>query len=75
MGLGKTVDGSEPQLPQAYTGIWAGLEKNKLTIQHVSNLGVSGAMWWAMNYEHQLSFGQPCGESAVEFAAFSANLA
>jgi len=74
VGLSKTVIGFEPRLPQAYTGIWAGLEKDKLSIQHISNLGVGGAMWWAMN-DQQLSYGQSCGENAVELAAFSANLA
>ena len=74
VGLSKTVIGFEPRLPQAYTGICVGLEEDKLTIQHVLNLGVGGGMWWAMN-EQQLSFGQSCGESAMELAAFSANLA
>jgi len=74
VGLSRTVIGFEPRRPQAYTGVWAGLEKDKQMIQHISEqLGVGGAMWWAMN-DPQMSDGKTCGENAVALAAFSANL-
>merc|ERR1712232_366451 len=39
VGLSKTGIGFEPRVPQAYTGVWAGMERDKNTIEYISRLG------------------------------------
>lgn len=74
VGLSKTVIGFEPRRPQAYTGVWAGMQQDKDTIEHLVSIGAGGAMWWAMN-DVQMSDGQTCGQNSVELAAHAAAVA
>lgn len=73
MTAAKTVVGFEPRRPQAYTGVWAGLEKDRQMIKWLYDNGAGGAMWWAIN-DKQMSDGATCGENAQEEAAYAASL-
>ena len=67
--LDKLVVGFEPRVPQAYTGVWAGFERDYDTMTYLYGQGVGGVMWWAMND----ALG---GENAVQLAHYVAtNLA
>lgn len=72
----KIVIGFEPG-NQAYTGVWAGMEKDKAVISSVYNQGVGGVMWWAMNENDgtEAGPGRTTGKNAIEQAAYAAVLA
>eukprot|EP00798_Chlamydomonas_sp_ICE-L_P031888 gene31888-6193_t len=70
----KIVIGFEPGT-QAYTGVWAGMERDKATMKHLYNRGVGGIMWWAMNEVATDSAGSTVGANAIAQAAYAASLA
>ena len=71
--LSKLVVGFEPG-PQAYTGVWGGLDHDKATIAHLRAKDVGGVMFWAMNEAALAANGQTVGQNAVALADYAAGL-
>lgn len=70
--LSKIVMGYEPGT-QAYTGVWAGMTRDKQTQRDLFDRGIGGIMWWAMNENAGDGAGSTVGKNAVEQAAHVAS--
>jgi len=71
--LSKMIMGFEPG-PQAYTGVWGGMDRDEATISYVKNAGAGGVMFWAMNEAAVANNGKSVGENAIDLANFAAAL-
>jgi len=69
----KIVIGFEPG-PQAYTGLWAGMDADKATMDYLYGQATGGVMWWAMNENAAAPNGKTTGQNAVTEAAYAAAL-
>ena len=68
----KIIMGFEPG-PQAYTGVWGGLDHDKATIAHIRDRA-GGCMFWAVNEQKVASNSKTVGENAVALANYAAAL-
>ncbi|KAH8057154.1 hypothetical protein JL722_6795 [Aureococcus anophagefferens] len=72
--LEKIVMGFEPG-PQAYTGVWGGLDHDKATIDALHAAGIGGVMFWAMNDPKTADGANGNGETVGANSAALANYA
>ena len=66
----KIIMGFEPG-PQAYTGVWGGIDHDKATIAHIRDRA-GGCMFWAVNEQKVASNSKTVGENAVALANYAA---
>jgi chitinase len=71
--LEKVVMGFEPG-PQAYTGVWGGLEHDEATIASMKDAKLGGVMFWAVNDPKVASNGKTVGENSIKLANYAAAL-
>ncbi|KAH8086728.1 hypothetical protein JL720_7171 [Aureococcus anophagefferens] len=71
--LDKVVMGFEPG-PQAYTGVWGGMDHDMATIARMREMGLGGVMFWAVNDPKVASNGKTVGENSIALADYAATL-
>ena len=71
--LDKVVMGFEPG-PQAYTGVWGGMDHDMATIARMREMGLGGVMFWAVNDPKVASNGKTVGENSIALANYAAAL-
>ncbi|KAH8059359.1 hypothetical protein JL722_5382 [Aureococcus anophagefferens] len=69
--LDKVVMGFEPG-PQAYTGVWGGMDHDMATIARMREMGLGGVMFWAVNDPKVASNGKTVGENSIALANYAA---